>query len=138
MPPQNNKEKPLFTCPFCSYTFKKRVENPKKCPACQKWLHKPKPIKFILIPMAILIFISTLYADNCYVLDGFPADQARCVQQAQQQQNNIDRMHQQFQQDNANNTQAMNTAILLDQLRIIAQKNQPIDPNHLPEIAPIQ
>ena len=25
-------------CPYCKYEWETRVNNPKKCPACQRWL----------------------------------------------------------------------------------------------------
>jgi len=32
-------------CPYCGYEWVARVENPKKCPKCQRWLPPWKPMK---------------------------------------------------------------------------------------------
>jgi len=29
-------------CPYCGYTWDQRVEKPKRCPKCQKWLPEPR------------------------------------------------------------------------------------------------
>lgn len=96
-------------------------------------------MKIIFVNCLVAIALTSCdyaYADNCYVLDGFPADQARCVQQAQQQQNIQANTQQQFNHDEEVNANAMNNAILLEQLHAMAQKNQPIDPNSLPQTVP--
>lgn len=32
-------------CKFCDYEWSSRVEKPKRCPACSKWVNKPKKQK---------------------------------------------------------------------------------------------
>jgi len=32
-------------CPYCGYEWKERVEKPKKCPFCGKWLPPWKEVK---------------------------------------------------------------------------------------------
>jgi len=34
-----------MTCPYCGYKWIPRVENPKKCPYCQRWLRIPNEVK---------------------------------------------------------------------------------------------
>jgi predicted Zn-ribbon and HTH transcriptional regulator len=34
------KREPM-TCPHCGYVFTPRVEKPKRCPLCQRWINKP-------------------------------------------------------------------------------------------------
>jgi len=33
------------TCPFCGYKWKARVEKPKKCPRCGRWLPQWKEVR---------------------------------------------------------------------------------------------
>lgn len=77
------------------------------------------------IVVALLTLTSFAHADNCYVLNGYPEDQARCEQQAQKQEAIEDKTAQQFQAQNTDDSAAMNNALLLDQLRALTQKDDP-------------
>ena len=87
----------------------------------------------------VLVASSVAHAfDNCYVLNGFPADQARCYQQANDNNQRQQQLNQDALESRRENANAMNTAILLDQLQA-ARQGQPINPNTLPAVlAPSQ
>ena len=39
---------PMIVCPYCKYDWVPRVNSPKKCPRCQKWLPTPTyPMRFV-------------------------------------------------------------------------------------------
>jgi len=37
--------KRVVKCPYCGYEWVPRVEKPKKCPRCQRWLPPWKPLR---------------------------------------------------------------------------------------------